>query len=135
MRVKRKNITDEFSFILKPSRHGIGVFVAHDIAEGTYLRLFGEKGELKDQTRLFSKEKIPELFRGYCVDRGALLICPLDFGYMPIGWYLNHSKKPNAKQRDYHWYASRDIFAGEEITIDYNTLEEPDEAKEDYYFF
>jgi SET domain-containing protein len=27
----------------------------------------------------------------------------------------------------------RDIKAGEEITIDYNTLEESEEAKENYY--
>ncbi len=53
---------------------------------------------------------------------------------MPIGWYLNHAKVPNAsRDKSYRWYASRDIKAGEEITIDYNSLEEPEEAKEGYY--
>ena len=35
------NKTSEFSFILKPSKYGVGVFAAHDIKKGTFLRLFG----------------------------------------------------------------------------------------------
>ena len=61
--------------------------------------------------------------------------CPKDFGCMEIGWYLNHSKTPNAYHRNYEYYALRDIKTGEEITVDYNTLEEPEEAKENYYKF
>ena len=34
--------TDEFSFVLKSSEHGIGVFTVHDIKKGTHLRLFGD---------------------------------------------------------------------------------------------
>ena len=38
-----KNITDRFSFILKPStivNGGVGVFALNDIAKGTYMELF-----------------------------------------------------------------------------------------------
>lgn len=35
--------TDEFSFILKPSEYGIGVFATHNIKKDTYLRLFGKE--------------------------------------------------------------------------------------------
>ena len=52
---------------------------------------------------------------------------------MSVIRYLNHSKTPNAYHKNYNYYALRDIKAGEEITIDYNTLEEPEEAKEDFY--
>lgn len=52
---------------------------------------------------------------------------------MPVGWYINHSETPNAVHKDYNFYACCDISAGEEITIDYNTLEEPEEAREDFY--
>ncbi len=52
---------------------------------------------------------------------------------MEIGWYVNHSNTPNAHHLNYKYYALRDIKAGEEIVIDYNTLEEAEEAKEDYY--
>ena len=128
-----QNITTEFSFILKPSEHGVGVFATHDIKEGTYLIFFAEETELTNLTVIRKNEDVPELFQQYCVDRGETLVCPRDFGRMEIGWHLNHSKTPNAYHKNYDYYALRDIKAGEEITIDYNTLEEPEEPKEDYY--
>ena len=125
--------TNEFSFILKSSEHGIGVFAVHEIKKGTSLRLFGDEKRLENRVIVRSKKDVPELFREYCMDRGDSLLCPPDFGHMQLGWHLNHSKTPNATHRDYHWYAARDIRAGEEITIDYNSLEEPENAKEGYY--
>lgn len=130
-----KETTDEYSFVLKPSAYGIGVFAAHDIKEGTYLRMFGENNPL----RHLNKKDIPEQFRIFCADRGETMICPPDFGYMPVGWHLNHSSTPNAvhkgwkKKEGYDFFAIRDIKDGEEITIDYNLLEEPEEGKEAYY--
>ena len=125
--------TNEFSFVLKSAKHGVGVFATHDIKEGAYLRLFREKDESKTSiTR--KKDDVPEYFRQFCVDRGEALLCPKDFGSMEIGWYLNHSKAPNAYHDDnYNYYALMDIKKGEEILIDYNTLDEPEEAKEEYY--
>ena len=61
------------------------------------------------------------------------LVCPKDFGCMSVGWYINHSKTPNAYHHDYDYYALSDIKEGEEITVDYNILGEPEEFKEDYY--
>lgn len=125
--------TTEFSFILKPSEHGIGVFAAHLIKNGSYLRLFGNEKEREHRVRLLKSEGVPELFSQYCVAREGYLSCPLDFGNMPVGWYLNHSKNPNASHRNYDWYAVRDIVEGEEILIDYKSLEEPNESRESYY--
>ena len=124
--------TNEFSFVLKPSEHRIGVFAAHDIKNGTFLRLFGDDRH-PEESRMLSKETVPAQFRHYCIDRGSQFACPDDFGAMHIGWYLNHSHAPNAAHRKYQYYAIRDIAAGEEILIDYNTLEEPDEVRESYY--
>ena len=132
-RLQMKDRTDEFSFLLKPSEHGIGVFATHDIKAGTYLRLFGEETEATDVSVVRNKKDVPELFSQYCVDRGDALRCPRDFGRMEVGWHLNHSSTPNAYHRNYDYYARRDILAGEEILIDYNSLEEPEDAKEDYY--
>ena len=128
-----KNETTEFSFILKSTKHGIGVFAAHDIKKDIYLRLFGNELLSGDVPALRKKEDVPEIFRQYCIDRPKGIICPGDFGRMEIGWYLNHSKTPNAYHRNYKYYSLRHIKAGEEITIDYNTLKEPEENKEDYY--
>lgn len=128
------NITTEFSFVLKPAEHGIGVFAVHDINAGTYLRFFGNQANSDDISVIRRKKDVPEFFRQYCVSQGDILHCPKDFGRMEIGWYINHSKTPNAYHRDYcYYYALRDIKAGEEITIDYNSLEEPKEEGQDYY--
>lgn len=129
----RKNITNEFSFILKPSKHGIGVFATHDIEKDTFLRLFGDEKESEHKVRILDKKDVPEVFQDYCLYRKNELVCPPDFGNMPVGWYLNHSQNPNAIHTDYKWYALRDIKAGEEILIDYNLLGEPEEIREDYY--
>jgi hypothetical protein len=82
---------------------------------------------------MISKEKVPSGFHGYCIRLGEEIVGPDDFGCMPIGWYLNHSKDPNAAHEDFLYYASRDIRAGEEILIDYETLEEGDKDKENFY--
>ncbi|MFA5355122.1 MAG: SET domain-containing protein [Candidatus Paceibacterota bacterium] len=126
-----ENRTTEFSFILKPAKYGVGVFAVHDIKKDTYLRLFNEENVEVSISR--ERKDIPELFQEYCVDRGDMLLCPKDFGHMEVGWYINHSKDPNAYHKDYNYYALRDIKAGEEIIIDYNTLEEPEESKKEYY--
>lgn len=125
--------TTEFSFVIKPAKHGVGVFAIHDIKAGTYLRLFGDEAATIDISIIRKKDDVPKFFRSFCVSRGDMLHCPKDFGCMEVGWYLNHSKIPNAFHKDYEYYAIRDIKADEEITIDYNSLEEPEEAKEDYY--
>jgi SET domain-containing protein len=127
-----KDKTNEFSFILKPAKYGIGVFAAHDIKTGTYLKLFHEENEPSVGMER-KKKDVPKYFRQYCLDRGEMLWAPKDFGRMEIGWHLNHSKTPNAINRNYKYYAQRDILEGEEITIDYNSLEEPENAKADYY--
>jgi SET domain-containing protein len=129
-----KNKTTEFSFILKPSKHGIGVFAVHDIKKDTHLRLFGDGETIDLRSLARKKEDVPEIFQEYCADRGDEMLCPIDFGHMQVGWHLNHSTSPNAyPDDDYKWYALRDIKTGEEITIDYNSLKEPESAKEDYY--
>lgn len=126
--------TNEFSFILKSSEHGVGVFAAHDIAKDSHLRLFGGNETLDLRSLKRNKEDVPEFFQTYCMSRGNELICPKDFGQMHVGWYLNHSEIANTyPDDDYKWYAARDIKTGEEITINYSLLNEPDADKEEYY--
>jgi SET domain-containing protein len=45
------------------------------------------------------------------------------FSHMHVGWYLNHSDQPNAHHERFKYFASRDIDANEEITIDYRDLD------------
>jgi hypothetical protein len=137
MHMQKRDRTDEFSFVLKPSTvcDGVGVFASHDIAKGTRLRLFGNHVEDGvDRPRVFfDRAAVPETFRGFCVDEGERLLCPHDFGEMPVGWYVNHSDDPNAVQTDRKWFwALRDIVAGEEILLDYRTLGEPKDRREGF---
>lgn len=127
-------MTNEFSFVLKPSKHGVGVFAANRIEKGSFLRLFGDAGGESRGARIFVKSEVPEVFRQYCLDYGDRLAGPKDFGAIPVGWHLNHSDTPNGVHDEkYDYFALRDIEAGEEITIDYNSLGEPEKVKEDYY--
>lgn len=118
-------MTNEFSFVLKPSAiAGVGVFATHGIYKGTNLKLFPQ-----GETRRFSKEQLesdPRL-KHFCLVYGVEAedgthVAP-HFGCMSIGWYLNHADTPNAhRDDDFEYFASRDIAADEEITIDYRKL-------------
>lgn len=112
--------TSEFSFALKPSAvEGIGVFASHDIPKGTYLKLFSSK----EKVRKLSLAKLKNrYFHRYCLEEGKTLFAPEDFSRMSVGWYLNHSDKPNAAHKNYRYYSLRKIKTGEEIMINYNTL-------------
>ncbi len=117
--------TDEFLFILKPSPiEGVGVFTATKIKKGPQLRLFqnSEKIRFIAYTSATAKQH-GKLLKRYCVESTKGYFCPDDFGRMSIGWYLNHSKRPNAFHKNYTYYTKRDIEKDKEITIDYSTLD------------
>jgi SET domain-containing protein len=127
--------TDEFSFVLKVSRvdrAGIGVFALHDIAKGAWLEVFPRAY----RSRRFRAHELPPELRSYCTAKdGGVYACPQQFNRMYIGWYMNHSPRPNADWDDDlgGYVAIADIASGDEIFIDYNLFEEPDDAKEPYY--
>jgi len=121
-----KCYTDEFSFILKPSTiAGVGVFVTHKIKKGTRLHVFSG-GQPTRKMKMSEVKKNPVLAKFvefFAVVSDGWVFLPAHFSAMQVGWYLNHSDKPNAcHDEGYKYYASRDIEEGEEITIDYNEL-------------
>lgn len=126
----KKKYTTEFSFILKPSTiSGIGIFATHDIPIGTSLF----SGSLS--SRKMNSKDVPSVLLQYCIflDKDKCL-CPRRFDRMEIIWFLNHSKKPNIKKTSYKKIiAISNIKAGEEILIDYNEFNEPDNLKDYYY--
>lgn len=135
-------LSSEFSFILKPSLiAGIGVFALHDIPKGAVVL------HTKFKIRLLKTKDIPAELLSYCVylnDEECL--GPEQFDHMEIGWYINHSDTPNIIRKTVEYTdeevnsfkarpftAIQDIKAGDEITIDYNYLAEPEHLKEQYY--
>lgn len=127
MKTKPLSETSEFSFVLAPSKiHGIGVFATHNIKKGTKLRLFSEEDPryISIDSPLLNSPLKKKFCETYCVKDADGYYCPLDFGKKEIGWHLNHSKVANAYHIEYIYYALKDIDEGEEITIDYGTLNE-----------
>ena len=111
---------------LKPSsRHGIGVFAARRIAAGRPLPLFAEK----DWHWLLRAPR--HVGARFCTKGDGGFYRPDDWHRMSIGWYLNHSKRPNVCAVT--WRAIRSIRAGNELTISYVALGEaaPTEAGEE----
>lgn len=114
-------------FLLKPSGiAGIGVFAARAFKKGEALPLFADDEPVR-QIHLPKKPVERRIVERYCVrdDKNPRLYhCPADFSRMSVGWYLNHAETPNAGHREFKYFALRAIRKGEEVTIDYGTLEE-----------
>lgn len=112
--------TDELSFVLRPSSiAGVGVFITHPVKRGAYLALFNEDTVRRiPYTEMAQNPQLRAFSLAYGIERRDYVCVPHRFSHMEIGWYLNHSKQPNAVH-DGRWLAARDIAAGEEITIDY----------------
>ena len=117
--------TSELSFVLRPSPHdGVGVFCTHGIRKGSRLRLFpGPDLRFVPNEKQATNPLLEVFCDRYGIEDRHGCRTAHDFGCMEIGWYLNHSGTPTAHHdENYDYFASRDIQAGEEITIDYNTL-------------
>jgi len=110
---------------------GNGVFALKDFNKGSFLEV-KPRGSTVGVEML--EKDIPAHLLHYCI---ALAddkwICPRDFNNMEPVWYLNHSEDPNAELGDGGYYSISDIRAGEEILIDYNQFNEPEEKKESFY--
>jgi len=109
--------------------HGIGVFAIRDIPKGTGV-FPDDKSEvvwLKAEELNLSglPDGVRRLYEDFCCiiqNKGRLYGCPKNFNLMTVAWYLNHSKKPNVRcDRDCRFFASEDIPAGKELTVDYET--------------
>lgn len=104
--------------------HGIGVFAIRDIRKGT-LFCQGDDADLvwipKIKIKGLPKET-RRLYQDFCVFKGSMAGCPRNFNVLTVAWYLNDSKKPNVGcNKDYDFFALRDIKKGEELTVDYDT--------------
>jgi len=115
--------------VVKPSKiSGVGVFTMTPIAKGAFIPVFGNDPSIFVSLKGRRKEEI-RLIKNYCIACGKKYECPRNWHHMEIGWYLNHSRKPNAlyrqqKNGELVYYAKRNIKAGEEITIDYKVFGE-----------
>ncbi|MDQ3020849.1 MAG: SET domain-containing protein [Bacteroidota bacterium] len=104
--------------------HGVGVFAMAKIKKGVMLPLFEEDDYRFIHPDQIKNMGIPKRFiRKYSIEYKDGYSSPKNFNRMSIGWYLNHSAKPNVFHDDnYDFFAMNDIKKDEEITVDYDEL-------------
>jgi hypothetical protein len=112
---------------LKPStlhKGGVGVFAIRRIPRNT--RLFADENE---EVYWMPKKSLPKsgplrkLYGDFAIIKGKRYGCPTSFNRLTPAWFLNESKSPNTRCDDnYDFYTLREIRAGEELTVDYETF-------------
>ncbi len=109
-----------------PSRiHGVGVRAIRDIPTGT-LVFRGESERVAWVSRA-AVRRLPKAMRALYEDFGMVsgdqLGVPPNLNMLSVGWYVNHSDRPNVEAGDdARFRALRRIRKGEELTADYQTF-------------
>jgi SET domain-containing protein len=113
-----------------PSRvHGVGVRAIRDIPAGTYV-FRGESERVVWMSRARVRRMpaaVRALYEDFGMVSGERIGVPPSLNMLSVGWYLNHSDRPNVEaDDDGRFFALRRIRAGEELTADYRTfVDEP----------
>jgi len=116
------------TYLAESSVHGIGVFAAEDIAEGTLIWKFHPAFD-----SVIRKEEISDL-PTHMLNWLFVHAWQNEEGHFCIGIdndkYINHSENPNSiyQKESNTWIAARDIKKGEELTDDYREFSESDYA-------
>jgi SET domain-containing protein len=109
--------------------HGVGVRAVRDIPVGT-LVFHGESERVRWLPRAYVR-KLPKEIRALYEDFGMVwgdrIGVPPSLNMLSVGWYVNHSDRPNVEAGDDgRFRALRRIRKGEELTADYRTfVDEP----------
>jgi len=103
------------------------VFAVIDIPKGAYV--FSDDQAQIEWIDKVAAEGLPKALKDFYDDFAIIKKgkygCPKSFNALTTSWYLNHSDQPNlAADREYRFYALREINTGEELTVDYNTYSE-----------
>jgi SET domain-containing protein len=109
--------------------HGVGVLAIRDIPRGT--RLFRGEDERVVWVRLARIRRLPvelrRLYTDFGMAWGQRIGVPRTLNMLSVGWYLNHSARPNTRcDEDGRFHALRRIRKGEELTADYRTFSDDD---------
>lgn len=105
--------------------HGVGVVAIRDIPAGT-LVFRGESERVAWVSRA-AVRRLPPAVRALYEDFGMVwgdrIGVPPSLNRLSVGWYVNHSERPNVEAGDDgRFRALRRIRRGEELTADYRTF-------------
>lgn len=112
---------------LKPSEHGIGVFAIRDIPINTnpFRDCFaGGFVAVEPKELEWLSEPVMQLVKDFCpLQDGKYYLPRIGLARIDISFYINHSKTPNMREEGegIDFITMRDIKAGEELTVDYDT--------------
>lgn len=129
MTTKRWPHEGVYARIGRSRTHGVGVIAVRSIPAGA-LVFHGES----EQVVWFSRaavRRLPATIRSLYEDFGMVsgdrIGVPPSLNRLSVGWYVNHSDRPNLEAGDDgRFRALRRIRAGEELTADYRTfVDEP----------
>ena len=109
-----------------PSRtHGVGVRAIRDIPAGTLI-FHGESERVVWASRAAVRQlpkAIRALYEDFGMAAGNWIGVPPSLNMLSVGWYVNHSDRPNIEAgEDARFRALRRIRKGEELTADYRTF-------------
>ena len=115
--------------IQKSKTNGVGVVAITNIKKGRYLFPDDELEIVWQDKTDFKKlpAAIKHLYNDFCIikNKGQSYGCPKNFNQITISWFLNHSKTPNVEiDKEFRFFAKRNIKKGEELTVDYLTFNE-----------
>ena len=122
-----------YTRIKKSKIHGIGVFAIIDIPKSTFIFKNDESKIIWYDESILNISSLPaalqQLYEDFCVFKTIKGIkkigCPSSFNNMPISWFLNSSKKPNAAMdKNYNIYVLHNIKAGTQLLLDYDSFSE-----------
>ena len=107
--------------------HGVGVLAIRDIPFGT--PVFRYEDERVVWVKRADVRRLPpalrSLYEDFAMVWGRRLGVPRTLNMLSVGWYLNHSERPNVEaDDDGRFHALRRIRKGEELTADYRTFED-----------
>lgn len=105
--------------------HGVGVVAIRDIPAGTLV--FRGESERVTWVSRAAVRRLPaglrSLYEDFGMAWGEQLGVPPSLNRLSVGWYVNHSDRPNVEAgEDGRFRALRRIRKGEELTADYRTF-------------
>lgn len=112
--------------------HGIGVFAIRDILKGSNIFSDDESEVIWiDKTEVDGiglDDETKKFYGDFCIIKDGKYGCPVNFNKLTISWYLNEPEKGTEanvySDRNYVFFAKRDIKRDEELTVDYSTFSE-----------
>lgn len=109
--------------------NGVGVRAIRDIPRGT--AMFGGESERVAWVSRAVVRRLPasirKLYEDFGMVSGDRIGVPPSLNMLSVGWYVNHSERPNIEaDEEGRFHALRRIRKGEELTADYRTfVDEP----------